>query len=175
MSRPQCCRRIGQEPPCAVFRPDGIPARSLEEVVLTLDEFEALRLADLNGLYHEQAAVSMNVSRQTFGRIIDGARRKTAEALILGRALRIKGGQVEKNAMRQFKCHECRHTWELPVGGGRPEGCPKCKSTACRRENSGSRGDAGGPDRGEKPGRKHCCHRGSQLTQNTATPIEKEK
>jgi predicted DNA-binding protein (UPF0251 family) len=158
-----------------VFRPDGISTRSLEEVVLTLDEFEALRLADLNGLYHEQAAVSMNVSRQTFGRIIDGARRKTAEALILGRTLRIKGGQVEKNAARHFKCHECRHTWEQPSGNERPQGCPKCKSTACCRDNSGNRQDAGGPDQGKTSGRKQCCPRGSQAKQNSTTPIEKEK
>ena len=150
MSRPQCCRRIGQEPPCTVFKPAGIPARFLEEIVLALDEFEALRLADLNGLYHEQAAASMNVSRQTFGRIIDSARRKTAQALILGKVLRIEGGKVEMNEMRQFKCHDCQHTWELPFGGGRPEGCPSCKSTDFCRENGGSQGG------------KRCCHRRGQ-------------
>ena len=156
MSRPQCCRRIGKEPPCAVFKPAGIPARLLEEIVLTLDEFEALRLADLNGLYHEQAAASMNVSRQTFGRIIDTARRKTAEALILGKALRIEGGKVEMSEMRHFKCEDCQHTWELPFGGGCPEGCPSCGSANFRRENCGGR------DGGEGQVRKRCCHRGGQ-------------
>ncbi len=155
MSRPQCCRRISQEPPCAVFKPTSIPARFLEEIVLTLDEFEALRLADLNGLYHEQAAASMNVSRQTFGRIIDTARRKTAEALILGKALRIEGGKVEMAGMRQFKCQDCLHTWELPFGGGCPEGCPNCGGANFRRENCGGR------DGGEGQIRKRCCHRGA--------------
>ena len=65
----------------------------LEEVVLTIDEFEAVRLADLEGLYQEQAAEKMNVSRQTFGRIIESARKKVAEALVQGKALKIGGGE----------------------------------------------------------------------------------
>jgi predicted DNA-binding protein (UPF0251 family) len=144
-----------------VFKPSGIPARFLEEIVLTLDEFEALRLADLNGLYHEQAAASMNVSRPTFGRIIDTARRKTAEALILGKALRIEGGKVEMEGMRQFKCQDCLHTWELPFGGGCPERCPSCGSANFRRENCGGQ-DGGGQSGGEGLVRKRCCHRGGQ-------------
>ncbi len=62
----------------------------LEQVCLGLDEFEALRLADLEGLYHEEAAAQMNVSRQTFGRIISEARRKVAEAIINGKVLVIE-------------------------------------------------------------------------------------
>jgi predicted DNA-binding protein (UPF0251 family) len=69
--------------------------RDLDEVVMSLDEFEAMRLADLEGLYQEQAAARMNVSRPTFGRIIDSARRKVAEALVHGKALRIEGGPVQ--------------------------------------------------------------------------------
>ena len=63
--------------------------RELEEVVINEDEMEALRLADLEGLYHEEAAERMEVSRQTFGRIISAARKKTAEALLMGKAIRI--------------------------------------------------------------------------------------
>jgi uncharacterized protein len=62
----------------------------LEEVYLSLDELEALRLADYEGLYHEEAAEKMTISRQTFGRILGGARRKLAEALVEGKALRIE-------------------------------------------------------------------------------------
>jgi len=81
--------------PCAVyFKPAGIPVSMLEEVVLTLDELEALRLADLNGLYQEQAAVQMKISRPTFSRVIEQARRKVADALIHGKALRLAGGAV---------------------------------------------------------------------------------
>lgn len=161
MSRPQCCRRIGQEPPCTVFKPAGIPARFLEEVVLTLDECEALRLADLNGLYHEAAAASMHVSRQTFGRIVDSARQKTAQALILGKALRIEGGTIEMSEARGFRCGDCQHTWEVPFGGGKPEECPHCGSGHFWRVHCGNQRKPGGPGEGWTA-RKRCCHRGGQ-------------
>jgi len=83
------------EPTCSLFKPAGIPTRNLEKVSLTVDELEALRLADHEGLYHEQAAVMMNVSRQTFGRIVSKARSVVASALIEGKALRIGGGVFE--------------------------------------------------------------------------------
>lgn len=76
------------------MKPAGIPARELEELILGFDEAEALRLADLEGLYQEAAARSMGVSRQTFGRIVESARRKVADALLNGKALRIEGGEV---------------------------------------------------------------------------------
>ncbi len=95
MPRPFCRRRVSQRPVAAIFKPVGIPVRDLDEVVMSLDEFEAMRLADLEGLYQEQAAARMNVSRPTFGRIIDSARRKVAEVLVHGKALRIEGGPVQ--------------------------------------------------------------------------------
>ncbi len=166
MARPQCCRRIGKEPPCGVFKPEGMPDGSLEEVVLSLDEFEALRLADLEGLYQEQAAASMNVSRQTFGRIIDGARRKTAQALILGRVLRIAGGVVEKPETRRFECPDCQHSWELCCVGECPQGCPNCKSTTFCIENLTGRGCGAGHSPENGHGRKRCCHRRGLSAQN---------
>jgi predicted DNA-binding protein (UPF0251 family) len=128
MSRPPCCRRVSGPPQCCLFKPAGIPASSLEEVVLALDELEALRLADLEGQYQEKAAQKMNVSRQTFGRIIESARHKVAEALIQGKVLRIEGGVVTMPQMRPFKCLACEHEWALPCGAGQPEECPKCQS-----------------------------------------------
>jgi predicted DNA-binding protein (UPF0251 family) len=110
------------------FKPRGIPLSMLEEVILSVDEFEAVRLADLDGLYQEQAAEKMNVSRQTFGRIIESAHKKVADALVRGKALKIEGGEFEMASMRKFKCSECEHSWELPYGTGRPGGCPSCKS-----------------------------------------------
>jgi predicted DNA-binding protein (UPF0251 family) len=94
MSRPCCLRRVGCQPPAGLFKPAGVPACALEQVTLTLDEVEALRLADLNGLYQEQAATQMRVSRPTFSRIVEQARRKVADALIHGKALRLEGGVV---------------------------------------------------------------------------------
>jgi predicted DNA-binding protein (UPF0251 family) len=115
------------------FKPRGIPLSLLEEVILTVDEFEAIRLADLEGLYQEQAAEQMNVSRQTFGRIIDSAHKKVAEALVRGKALKIEGGEFEMAAVRKFKCENCQHSWELPYGTGRPGSCPSCKSGNLQR------------------------------------------
>lgn len=94
MPRPFCFRRVGQAPAASIFKPIGIPVVELEEVVMTLDEFEALRLSDLDGLYQEEAAGRMQVSRPTVGRILDSARRKVADALVNGKALRIEGGPV---------------------------------------------------------------------------------
>jgi len=82
--RPPCCRRIEGKPPCPVFKPAGVSARDLTSVTMTLDEFEAVRLADLEGLYQADAAEHMHVSRPTFGRIIESAHRKIAEVLVRG-------------------------------------------------------------------------------------------
>jgi predicted DNA-binding protein (UPF0251 family) len=78
----------------------------LEEVVMALDEFEAMRLADLDGLYQEQAAEQMRVSRTTFSRIIDSAHRKVADALVHGKALRIEGGPVRVEGRRCCRIHD---------------------------------------------------------------------
>ncbi len=76
------------------FKPRGIPTVDLEEVNLTLDEFEAIRLADYEQLYQEEAAARMNISRQTFGRIVEEAHKKIADVLLNGKALKIEGGEV---------------------------------------------------------------------------------
>jgi len=160
MPRPFCRRKISGAPLCAFFKPAGIPLNALEEIRLTLDEMESLRLADLNGLYHEEAAGRMNVSRQTFGRIIESARRKTAEALVMGKALRIEGGEVVMADVRRFQCADCGHVWELPRGGGRPAGCLNCKSANFHRSaddrdfRRGGAGAGGGGGRGGRGNRK---------------------
>lgn len=110
MPRPYCCRRIAGKPAASIFKPIGIPVRELENVLLTLDEFEAVRLADLDGLYQEQAAERMNVSRPTFSRIIDSAHRKIADALVHGKALCIKGGPVQMEGHRCCRRHDAENT-----------------------------------------------------------------
>jgi uncharacterized protein len=90
MSRPKKCRCINCSPNASYFKPKGIPLINLEEVLLSLDEFEAIRLADHEGLYHEEAAVRMSISRATFGRILEIARSKVADAIINGKALKIE-------------------------------------------------------------------------------------
>ncbi len=92
MPRPPRLRRVANRPPVAGFKPIGKRCADLEHLVLAADEVEALRLADLMGLYHEAAAESMGVSRVTFGRILSRSRAKVAEALISGKALLIGEG-----------------------------------------------------------------------------------
>jgi len=89
MPRPCCPRHIAHRPPASYFKPAGIPLRELQEIELAADELEALRLADVEDLYHTEAAKRMRVSRQTFDRIVRRARMKVAEALVRGRALRV--------------------------------------------------------------------------------------
>ena len=125
MPRPKRCRRVTSLPNCSVFKPAGVRTSSLDEIVLSVDEFEALRLADHEGLYQEQAAERMGVSRQTFGRIVESARRKVARALVEGHTLRIEGGTVEMAETRTFQCADCEHTWQVPLGTGRPAECPQ--------------------------------------------------
>ena len=106
MPRPFCCRRICGEPPAAVFKPAGIPLREIDQVVMTLDEFEAIRLADLAQMYQEKAAKQMGISRPTFSRIIDSAHRKLADALVHGKALLIDGGVVRRTGRRCCELHD---------------------------------------------------------------------
>jgi predicted DNA-binding protein (UPF0251 family) len=95
MSRPRKCRVVQCRPDATYFKPRGIPLIDLMEVSISLDEIEAIRLADYERLYHEEAASKMKISRQTFGRILNEARRKVAECLLKGKALKIDTNQKE--------------------------------------------------------------------------------
>jgi len=95
MSRPCKCRCVCGNPHSDYFKPRGVPVCDLKEVGFALDEFEAVRLADLEGLYQEDAAKKMKISRQTFGNIIDSAHKKIADVIVNAKALRIEGGAVK--------------------------------------------------------------------------------
>lgn len=92
MPRPKQCRYVACAPHVTYFKPRGIPMTELEEARLSVDELEALRLADLEGMTGSEAARCMRVSRHTFGRTLAAARRTVARALCRGLALRIEGG-----------------------------------------------------------------------------------
>ena len=91
MPRPCRYRKVGVDPDITYFKPRAIPLTELEEVSLRLDELEALRLADLEELYHEEAAKKMGVSRQTFDRILIKAHKVIADAIVNGKAIQIQG------------------------------------------------------------------------------------
>lgn len=90
MARPEKIRHIRCKPACYYFKPTGIPMYELEEIELAKDELEAIRLADLNELFQEDAALKMNISRATFGRIVIRAHSKIADAIINGKAIKIQ-------------------------------------------------------------------------------------
>ena len=94
MARPIKQRCINCVPVASYFKPAGIPLRELDEIVLAMDELEAMRLTDLEGLYQADAAERMGVSRQTIGNILNSVHRKVADALLNGKALRIRPLEV---------------------------------------------------------------------------------
>ena len=122
MARPPAPRKIVGRPVATLFKPGGV--RALAQVGLALDEFESVRLADLEGLDHAHAARRMGVSRQTFGRILGAARRKVAQALVLGHALRIDGASDGGSARPH--CPYCSHPCRATKG---PAACATCAPT----------------------------------------------
>lgn len=127
MARPFKCRFVENLPPADYFKPRGIPLSELEVVNLTVDEFEAARLADYEGLYQEKAAEKMCVSRQTFGNIVEAARKKIADALVNSKAIRIEGGVYRTPD----------GTGRPPPGGGRGGGrCRWGRSSPAKPKSS---------------------------------------
>jgi predicted DNA-binding protein (UPF0251 family) len=114
------------------FKPAGVRMRDLEEVVLGLDELEALRLADLEDHSHEEVGALMNVSRATAGRILAGARRKVAQALTTGMAIRLEGGTVEAVGGGRGRVGRCGHGRGCGCGQGRGRG----RGRGCRDEEA---------------------------------------
>jgi len=111
------------------FKPAGIPLVNLKEVRLSVEEAEAIRLKDIEGLEQEDCAQKMSVSRPTFARILLAARQKIADTLLNGKALRIEGGNYEM-AVRRFRCGN-GHEWEVPFEvmiKQPPELCPTCST-----------------------------------------------
>lgn len=105
MARPVKIKIIGKEPKIAEFKPRGIPSSKLEKEFVTLDEFEAIRLADYLGMEHVEAASLMGISRPTFTRLIEKARGKVARALIEAKSLKFEGGEVE--IKERPRCNYC--------------------------------------------------------------------
>lgn len=122
MARPRSPRHVAGRPVATLFKPGGVPA--LAQIPMGLDEFEAVRLADLERLEHATAARRMGVSRQTFGRVLGAARRKLAQALVLGHALRIDAGEGELAG--RPRCPYCSHPCRATKG---PQACAACAPT----------------------------------------------
>lgn len=119
--------RIVHTPPLYTeFKPIGVPVQELIQVILTLDEFEAFRLADYIGLSHAESADQMGVSRSTFSRLIEKSRKKISEFIIEGRVLSIEGGNIHfRNNI--IRCQDCGHMFKITIQKEVLE-CPHCHS-----------------------------------------------
>lgn len=126
MPRPENNRIVYEPPLFGEFKPVGIPGKSLDQILLSLDEYEAIRLADFNGMSHEEAANEMEISRSTFTRLIEKARKKIAEFLVRGKILTIEGGSIHfRNNIIQ--CSDCGYMFKINMGQVLDQ-CPECHS-----------------------------------------------
>ncbi len=146
MPRPPKRRTVDSLPRHDYFKPPGVPLSELEELRLSVDELEAIRLKDREGLNHETCAERMQVSRPTFHRILASAHRKVAEALTEGKAIRIEGGRFRLRG--GYLCRRCGQM--VRENGSSGLICPKCGSedmvqpASRRRRRRRRRGDSGG-------------------------------
>ncbi len=115
------------------FKPFGIPMRHLQPVVLSFEEYEAIRLIDYENLIQEEAAVRMNISRPTFTRLYDKARKNIAKAFVEGKAILIQGGTYITDDY-WFKCSDCN---EVMITLKPVQHCRKCNSDNITQLNKG--------------------------------------
>jgi len=146
MARPKKMRSVQRPPLFSVFKPAGVRRGELQSLELTLDEFEAIRLADHLGLDHAESADQMDISRSTFSRLVEQARHKIALFLVEGRQLQIDGGNIHFQG-NLIRCHSCGHMFNTAFEAELDQ-CPRCGSTnlidlaggyghgnCCRRHN----------------------------------------
>jgi predicted DNA-binding protein (UPF0251 family) len=115
MPRPRKPRFVEFLPAVTYFKPAGVPMAVLDEICLGVDELEALRLKDLEGLEQEECAKRMNLAQSTFQRLLSSAREKLTRGIVEGKAIRIEGGNYRYVA-RRFLCPDCGTRWEAPAG-----------------------------------------------------------
>lgn len=157
MPRKRCCGWVDMAPDCRRFVPDSATVNP-QQTVLHMEEMEALRLKDLEGLEQGDCAVEMGLSRPTFQRVLRSARQKVAEALLLGNVIIIDGGNY-KMKNRVFECVDCAHVWEVaPCSEGGKHGyeiaCPNCGSMKKLKLDNGVKHACAG---GHGHGGGGCC------------------
>jgi uncharacterized protein len=126
MPRPRRNRFVYEPPLFTEFKPVGIAAKSLLRNRLTLDEYEAVRLADYQGYSHEEAAAEMQISRSTFSRLVVVARKKIADSMVNGKALSIEGGNIHFR-YNIIRCLNCGNIFKIRINSALVR-CPVCHS-----------------------------------------------
>jgi len=110
--KPRKKRDVQYPPNVQYFKPQGIPMASIDTVCVTVDEYEAVRLADYEKLRHQEAAEKMAISRPTFTRLLESAHNKIGDAIINGKAIRIEGGDFNFLGSR-YQCKNCGFSWNI--------------------------------------------------------------
>ncbi len=136
MPRPMKCRRVEFFPDVESFLPTGTGTGKVKEYTIKVEELEAMRLKDVENMSQEDCADRMHVSRQTFQKIIETARKKVALALMDGAAIRISGGCFVSKTCRLL-CADCGNSYDPDVEEDKLF-CPKCgsRNIDCMRKNS---------------------------------------
>ena len=134
MPRPRKIRAIECPPYCKSFKPQGIPTRYIKTVIISVEEYECVRLADYNNLEHQEASARLGISRSVFTRMLQTARNKIATAIIDGCELMIEGGEFnfENNRTR---CLSCYNTYQAPKEEAPLTICPNCSSDKLQNLN----------------------------------------
>ena len=127
MARPKNDRIVKEPPIFNEFKPIGVAGRDLTKLFMSIDEYEAMRLSDQLGYSHLEASEEMGISRSTFSRLIEVARKKTADFIIQGKILAIEGGNIHFTN-NIIKCYNCGHMFKINIGHHFTE-CPECHST----------------------------------------------
>ena len=154
MTRPKKQRKVKEPPKISGMKPIGIPGRLLEKIVMSIDEYEAIRLVDYEDKNHTEASEIMNVSRPTLSRLIEKARNKVAEALVGVKDLMIEGGQVAFSRLL-YRCLSCGEVQSFEIDSSPISQCPECNSEEivnlnkrCRPGGRGRKGRHGKGGRG---------------------------
>jgi len=128
MSRPQRTKLVKFMPCIKGFKPFGRNRGQQQLVILTVDEFEVIRLLDYIGLSQEEAATEMQISRPTLTRIYEHARNSIAKAFVEGASISIEGGSVSFSE-EMYECTNCHTTYSMPIDhSGFADNCPQCHS-----------------------------------------------
>jgi uncharacterized protein len=160
MVRPRKIKWINFEPDVTYFKPRAIPLSNLEEIEITLDELETLRLSNLENLNQIDAAIKMDIHQSTFQRTLTRAREKITDALVNGKAIKIHGGE-----------------YKMPGGDGTgPEGKGPIAGKRNRQgAGRGGRGRNNGPNAGGPGGVCKCPECGHEQAHIRGQPCSQVK
>jgi len=150
MPRPPKPRRVGFYPTITYFNPAGVPAAEAGEIIIGVDEWEAIRLKDYLGIDQQESAEYMNLAQSTFQRILASARTKLATAIVEGKAIRIEAGNYQ--IVGHWFCRKCGHQWETVLEAERRmhQLCPSCGT----EQTNQHLGHGWGPPQWAGPGRR---------------------